>query len=123
MRSLAEREGTGAATARQRSRSRNRDQEDEERVSDTEPTAFWADFDELRAFYADERLERENVTRWSNNRVGGRGKKNLERRGKVIRYDKASAAVQRGLDASRAKEWNKWKQFKAADVITVEEAE
>ena len=123
MRTLAEREGTGAATARTRSRSRNKDKEDEERDGDAVETTFWADVDELRAFYADDRINSENVTRWSNNRQGGRGKKNLERRGKVLRYDKVSAAVQRGLDASRAKEWNKWKQFNAADVISVEEAD
>ena len=69
-------------------------------------------------------METEPVKRWNEKRQGGRGaKKNLERRGKVIRYQNASEEVQRGLEASRVQEWNKWAKYKAADVITKEEAD
>ena len=41
-----------------------------------------------------------------------------EKRGKLIRYDKADQKTQRGLDASRKKEWENWKRFNAASVIS-----
>ena len=56
-------------------------------------------------------------------RPRGKGKNNLEKRGKVIIYQKGSADVQRGLDESRAKEWGKWVKHRAADVVTKEEAD
>ena len=49
--------------------------------------------------------------------------KRLEKRGKLIRYCNASEEIQRGLDASRAKEWDKWLKYDAAEVISQEQAQ
>ena len=48
--------------------------------------------------------------------------KKLEKRGKLINYNKASDEVKRGLDASRKVEWGKWTKHNAATPVTASEA-
>ena len=62
------------------------------------------------------------MRKWKVNKTG-RGKANLQKRGKVIRYTHADEETQRGLDATMLKEWKKWKEFHAVDRISKEDAQ
>ena len=68
-------------------------------------------YEELQGFLA-ERLETEASKAWLANK-----RKSLEKRGKIIIYEKADDDVKRGLNQSRRAEWDKWKKYSAAVVI------
>ena len=77
----------------------------------------------LRAFYAEDRLETPAVVEWKRKRKKNfKSKKAKEDAGKLLRYNKASDSVRKGLDESRITEWEKWKKFNAAEDISDEEA-
>ena len=68
-------------------------------------------YEELQGFLA-ERLEAEILKAWL-----AKKKKSLEKRRKIIIYEKADHDVKRGLNPSRRAEWDKWKKYSAAVVI------
>ena len=51
-----------------------------------------------------------------------KAKASLEKRGKLLKYDRVSPDLQKLLDKSRIKEWNNYLSFGATKLIKVEEA-
>jgi hypothetical protein len=83
-----------------------------------------AEFNEFRAFIA-HRIDTPDGENWKKGfrKKKGNTNKSKAARGKVFVYDKEDTTKQQGIDGSRTKEWEKWKHFNAAKIITKEEAE
>ena len=96
--------------------------DDEQELGDEkEEDTAWKEFHRYQCFFAKCALETEQVRKWKVNKTG-RGKANLQKRGKVIRYNHADQTTQNGLDATMLKEWNKWKEFNEVSRISKEDA-
>ena len=46
-----------------------------------------------------------------------KGNQRKQKAGKTLNYNKCDATTQRGLDASRKVEWDKWKEFNAGELL------
>ena len=79
---------------------------------------------DFRCFMAT-RVPTEDSVNFLNRRRKGKAmsKKRKEEAGKLFRFNKESPEVQRGLLASRKKEWEKYKSFNAAEPISNKEAQ
>ena len=60
LRSLTDWEGTAASTARSRSRARSPHRDEDSAAA----TLAWEDFDEVRSFWADERMSSPEISKW-----------------------------------------------------------
>ncbi len=67
-----------------------------------------AEITELRAFWCTRDPDNESASRWAATPKKFKKKKNLEKRGKVLKYSKEDANVRKGLVATRKVEWSKW---------------
>ena len=76
-------------------------------------------YDTFRAFMAS-RSNDKDAKAWKQKSKFA-SKKAKEKQGKLLIYHKQPTAVQRGLDASRQKEWQKWQDFDAAIKLTPEQ--
>ena len=128
-RKLASTQKSGASTARERSRSVHRDIPDHVAhmavsVEDPELQQCFEGFDQWRAFMA-KRIESDALDAYVsvvNQAKGIKKKKSLEKRGKLINYNKVDTAIQKLMMEARLKEWNNYKSFKAVRVISEKEA-
>ena len=76
---------------------------------------------EYRAFVAN-RVVTPQGERWlAKKRTKYQSKKQREAAGKTLNFNKSSPDVQAGLLESRKKEWDKWKQFNAAKIVSGKE--
>ena len=68
---------------------------DDEREADdeTEEDIAWKEFHRYQCFFAKRAPETEQVRKWKVNKTG-RGKANLQKRGKVIKYTQADQTTQ-----------------------------
>ena len=118
-----------------RDRSRSRERGETQNISSTTVSlaAFAADgnaetcgaldeFEEYQTFFA-ERVQRKESKAFLASKGKMHKKKNLEKRGKLLIYQKLDHAHQKLLDESRLKEWNNYLKLGAVKVISKEEAE
>ena len=85
------------------------------------------EFHEAQAFFA-ERIETNASLAFlaatqQKQKPKARQRAALEKRGKLLMYNKLSSDLQKLLDTSRLKEWNNYKKFGAAKIISRQEAE
>ena len=123
VRGLAETQNSAAASSRTRSRSR---QEREENLVahlavDNCLDDLFKDYEECQAFFAD-RAPRPDAAAFKAALDKGAKKKSLEKRGKLLIYDRLGAAHQKLLDESRFKEWDNYLKFGAVKIISEKEA-
>ena len=68
-------------------------------------------------------MQENSTEEWKQKRMRSFGKRlKLQKKGKLLLYDKEPEHVQRALDETRLAEWKKWQKHSAADVISVQEA-
>ncbi len=108
VRGLAERKDSAAASSRTRSRSRQEREENLvahliEEQEDEVIGELFQDFEECQAFFAD-RVPRPEATAFRAAMNKGAKKKSLEKRGKLLIYNRLGAAHQKLFDDSRLKE-------------------
>ena len=80
------------------------------------------EYESLRCFFA-ERIETPETSVWRKRRKNYSSKRQKEKHGKNLVYSKCPEDVQKELDKTREKEWNKWKEFSAAIVIDKQQLE
>ena len=80
------------------------------------------EYESLRCFFA-ERIETPETSVWRKRRKNYSSKRQKEKHGKNLVYSKCPEDVQKELDKTREKEWNKWKEFSAALVIDKKQLE
>ena len=95
--------------------------DEEEQEAEDESDELWMDLHCYKCFFASRAPGTEHVRKWKVNKTS-RGKANLQKRGKVIRYQLADAESHRVLDAAMLKEWNQRKELNAIERISMEEA-
>ena len=78
---------------------------------------------ELRVFWCTRDVDNQSAARWNNSPKNAKRKKNLEKRGKVLKYAKEDATVRAGLDQTRRVEWTKWKKYSAVQIISASKAD
>jgi len=126
-RKLASKSKSAASSSRARSRSRGETDESmvahfHEQRGDQPLQEALHEFHEYQAFFA-ERIPREDAKAFKASVDKAAKKKSLEKRGKLLVYQKLDKAHQVLLDASRLKEWDNYLKFGAVKVISKKEAE
>ena len=80
------------------------------------------EYESLRCFFA-ERIETPETSVWRKRRKNYSSEKQKEKHGKNLVYSRCPEDVQKELDKTREKEWNKWKEFSAAIAIDKKQLE
>lgn len=89
---------------------------------DVESQEVLSQFRQAQAFFAD-RVETVSAKAFLAHKPKVKQRAALEKRGKLLFYNKVSEGLQKLLDAARLKEWGNYKKYGAAKIISRQEAE